>query len=81
MEQEALHRYLADRPCHELRKLQKALNCRVEGKRSRNRDLILAIEADLPSRLWRKANNSRGLCAFLLHCVATIIRAYNEFSS
>src|SRR6267378_1366808 len=35
----------------------------------------------LPSRLWRKANNFRGLFEFLRHYVATIILAYNEFFS
>lgn len=40
-----LHEYLADRPRYQLQWLQKALNCRVEGKKSRHRDLMQAIEA------------------------------------
>lgn len=40
-----LHTYLHTRSIQELRLLQRALNCRIDGKKSRRRDLIDSIMA------------------------------------
>jgi hypothetical protein len=36
------------------------------------------VEADLPCRVWGKANNFQELFAFLLYYVATIKLAYTD---
>jgi len=40
---ETLSHYLADRPWHELRRLQRRLNCRIYGSARKNADLRVAI--------------------------------------